>query len=231
MNKLLCGLLVVSLMCGVAYGEVKGKAGDIRLLVLGNSITRHGPSAAVDWHVNWGMAASDIEKDFSHILQRYFKDLNGGVLPEAKIDNIATFERGYKTMDIAATMKPFIDFKPTVMVLAINENVAGLKGEEDEKAYYEALVKMLKLFKDNGNPKLYVRSSFWPNEPKDRVLRKACEWYGGTYVDISALAKDEKNYARSEREFKHAGVANHPGDAGMKNIADMIWKAVLKNNQ
>ena len=61
------------------------------------------------------------------------------------------------------------------------------------------------------------------------MLRKACEWYGGTYVDISGLAKDEKNFARSEREFKHAGVANHPGDAGMKNIADLIWKAVISS--
>jgi hypothetical protein len=54
----------------------------------------------------------------------------------------------------------------------------------------------------------------------------ACEAVGGTFVDISALSKDEKNYARSERPSKHAGVANHPGDRGMAAIAEEIVKAV-----
>jgi hypothetical protein len=49
---------------------------------------------------------------------------------------------------------------------------------------------------------------------------------GGTFVDISALSKDEKNYARSERPYKHAGVAHHPGDRGMAAIAEEIMKAV-----
>jgi hypothetical protein len=49
---------------------------------------------------------------------------------------------------------------------------------------------------------------------------------GGTFVDISRLGSDTKNYARSERKFSHDGVAGHPGDAGMAAIAEAIWKAV-----
>jgi alpha-galactosidase len=51
---------------------------------------------------------------------------------------------------------------------------------------------------------------------------------GGISVDISALGKNEKNFARSERPFKHAGVANHPGDAGMAAIAGALLKALPK---
>jgi hypothetical protein len=57
-------------------------------------------------------------------------------------------------------------------------------------------------------------------------MRRACEGLGGTFVDISALARDEKNFARTERPYRHAGVASHPGDRGMAAIADAILRAL-----
>ncbi|MBT7163062.1 MAG: SGNH/GDSL hydrolase family protein, partial [Victivallales bacterium] len=60
------------------------------------------------------------------------------------------------------------------------------------------------------------------------ILEKACAKVGGIFVDNRALGKDEKNYARSERDFAHKGVAAHPGDQGMKAIADSILKALSK---
>lgn len=69
-----------------------------------------------------------------------------------------------------------------------------------------------------------MRSSFWANPAKDKAFAFARVSVGGIYVDVSALGKVEANYARAEREFKHAGVANHPGDKGMAAIADAIVK-------
>ena len=54
-----------------------------------------------------------------------------------------------------------------------------------------------------------MRSCFWKNSAKDQALQHASTAAGGRFVDISALAGDESNYARSERPFKNAGVANH----------------------
>ena len=34
-----------------------------KVLFLGNSITKHGPKADIDWSGNWGMAASEEAKD------------------------------------------------------------------------------------------------------------------------------------------------------------------------
>ena len=52
-----------------------------------------------------------------------------------------------------------------------------------------------------------------------------------TFIDISALGADESNAARSERKIEHAGVAGHPGDKGMRAIADAIFKAMLERGK
>jgi hypothetical protein len=71
-----------------------------------------------------------------------------------------------------------------------------------------------------------VRSSFWATPEKDDALRQACAEVSGIFVDISALSKDERHFARSERPFNHQGVAHHPGDHGMAAIAAAILKAM-----
>jgi hypothetical protein len=38
------------------------------LVVVGNSITRHGPAPSIDWSGDWGMAAPSSDKDFSHLV-------------------------------------------------------------------------------------------------------------------------------------------------------------------
>lgn len=49
------------------------------------------------------------------------------------------------------------------------------------------------------------------------------------FVDNSRLGSDEANFARSERKIDHEGVAGHPGDKGMKAIADTLWAAIEKH--
>jgi alpha-galactosidase len=195
-----------------------------KVLFLGNSITRHGPSKKVDWSGNWGMAASAQDKDYVHLVTKALAK-NDGTAPETLVNNIATFERQYAAYD-AAQFKDAAAFGADLIVVCIGENVPNLATDVAKVQFKDSVVKMLNGIRADRKPVIVVRSSFWANAAKDGALKQACAEVGGVFVDISALCKDEKNFARSEREFKHAGVANHPGDQGMQAIADAIVGAV-----
>ena len=201
-----------------------------RVLILGNSITSHGPNASIGWNANWGMAASAPEKDFAHLLLERLRQQAhsaGKPAPVACIRNIATFERQFATLDLRDLAFPFADFRPDLIVLAIGENVPALDTPELQRDFHQALTRLIQQLRHfQPDARLVVRSCFWPNAVKDRLLKQVCDEQRGTFVDISALAKDERCFARSERPFKHNGVANHPGDFGMNAIADAIWNAL-----
>ena len=142
------------------------------------------------------------------------------------VKNVADFERNHLGYDIAGKFTDAAAFKADLIILCIGENVAALKTPADQAKYQEQVTALLKTLKSAPNAQVIVRSSFWANTAKDTAMRNACEAVSGTFVDISALGKDEQNYGRSERPYKHAGVANHPGDRGMAAIAEAIVKVV-----
>lgn len=197
-----------------------------KVLFLGNSITKHGPKADIDWSGNWGMAATAEAKDYVHLVTKALTD-KAGAAPEVLVKNIADFERAYADYDIATKLKEVVDFQADLIILAIGENVPGLKTPEDKTKLQSAVVKLLTAVKAGHQATVLVRSSFWASAAKDETLQQACAAVGGIYVNITSLSRDESLYARSERPFKHAGVANHPGDKGMAAIADALVKALL----
>jgi GDSL-like Lipase/Acylhydrolase family len=198
-----------------------------KLLFLGNSITQHGPKPEIGWTGNWGMAASALDKDYVHVLAARIGKAAGGE-PQILAKNIADFERGHPTYDIAAGMKDELAFRPDVVVVAIGENVPALDSAEAKTKYREAFVRLLTTLTENSHPVIFVRGCFWPNPEKDELMKQAAAETGAIYVDVGALGGDPANAARSERTIEHAGVAGHPGDRGMQAIADALWKAIEK---
>lgn len=196
-----------------------------KVLFLGNSITRHGPKADIDWTGDWGMAASAAEKDYVHLVTQGLA-ARAGTAPEVMVRNIADFERGYAGYDASARLQDAIQFEADLVVLAIGENVPALKSPGDRAAFQAAVASLLAALTSGRRPVVIVRGGFWSDAAKDGALKQACAAAGGIFVDLGALGKDERNYARSERPFKHAGVANHPGDQGMAAIAAAILAAL-----
>lgn len=196
-----------------------------RILFLGNSITWHRPKAEIGWTDDWGMAASAQEKDYVHLVIGRLAGAMGRK-PEAMIESVVDLEREYHRFDLSPLIRKCRDFKPDVVVLAMGENVPALKTEADRAGFKTAVSKLLNGIKKDSNPAIFVRSCFWPEPIRDGILKEVCTGVGGVFVDIGALGRDESNFARSERKFQHDGVAKHPGDKGMKAIADAIWSAI-----
>jgi lysophospholipase L1-like esterase len=200
-----------------------------KILFLGNSITLHGPAPDIGWTGNWGMAASMQEKDYVHLLTAHIAKV-AGAQPKTMVKNIAKFEREYNTYDLAKGLKPELDFNADIVIVAIGENTTEPKTEDERAKFAMAFARLLEELRTHGQPAVFVRSSFWPNTTKDSFMRKASTDAGATFVDITALGFDKSNAANSERSIKHAGVAAHPGDKGMRAIADAIFAAIQKRS-
>ncbi len=213
-------LITFLFVCATVHASAQTK-----VLFVGNSITKHGPKKDIDWSGNWGMAASAEANDYVHLVTKALTE-KAGAAPQVMVKNIADFERAYSGYDIAAKLKEAIEFKADLIILAIGENVPGLKTAEDKMKLQASVAALLRALKGDRKPAILVRSCFWANAAKDEALQQACTAVDGIYVNIGSLSKDEANYARSERPYKHAGVANHPGDKGMAAIAAALVKAL-----
>jgi lysophospholipase L1-like esterase len=223
--------LILSLCCLVTIGRAADKSVDRpirKILFLGNSITRHGSKPSIGWTSDWGMAASAQDKDFVHLVTRSISKIEGTV-PQVMIKTLSGFERHYATYDLDKELKDSIQFQADLVVVAIGENVSRFESEKSKSQFTDSFGKLLRHLKAGDHPTLVVRSCFWGNPVKDKILRQGCEEVGGIFVDIGKLGKDESNYARSERKFTHKGVAAHPGDKGMRAIANAILGAIKKS--
>ena len=219
-------LLTLALALLVVLPSLKAEdAKPQRILFVGNSITLHNPSPKIGWTGKWGMAASAEAKDYVHLVVEALEKKQGHK-PEFRVVNVAEFERGSATYDIAAKLKDEAAFGADTVVLAIGENVPALKTEEAKTQFKDATLKLLKFLKGDRPCTLYVRSCFWAEPVRDGILKEACTAVGGVFIDISTLGKDKANFANSERKIEHEGVGRHPGDRGMQAIADAITAAL-----
>lgn len=76
----------------ISFENPQGKG--MRVLFVGNSITRHGIAHDIGWHDDWGMAASAKEKDYVHRLMKKIDNVKDDAA--YCICQVASWERGYR---------------------------------------------------------------------------------------------------------------------------------------
>jgi hypothetical protein len=195
--------------------------GEFKVLVYGNSIALHAPKADIGWTNCWGMAASAPEKDFAHLVVSGL-EAKLGKKADFRIRNLAALERNFTT-NIATVVEISADaaWKPDYVAIAIGENSPNI--DESNAALFQKFLADIARPFTKYRSMVVMRSPFWRNEPKADCTAKAASEVGAAYVDAGHLGAKAENKAIGL--FSHSGVANHPGDLGMRRLADLILAA------
>jgi hypothetical protein len=225
-KKLACSGFIIAAACSVASPieeSSKSATTPINLVVVGNSLTLHIPLASIGWEGNWGMAASEESKDFSSQLSKLITVRLARPVNLRRV-NMSRFERsfwqaesGQKTVDVSQWLQP-----GGILVTQLGDNVS----ESDALTYgfAKAYSDLIDGFMSRGpkEVKLVCLGTWWPNKKRESEIKAACERMNGSYVQISDISTVKSNVAGSERVFTSSGVAAHPGDKGMMQIARRI---------
>ena len=191
----------------------------IRVMFVGNSITRHGVKPEIGWYNAWGMAASSRENDYVHQLI--------SKIDSAKADaaycicQAAQWEFAYKTgtENFYQMYREAHDFQADIIVLRVIENCR--LDEFDADIFKAELEKLLAYLNPTGKAKAVITTSFW-HHCGDDAIREFSKEHQIPLVEIGDLG--EKDEMKAIGLFENSGVANHPGDLGMKMIADRIYE-------
>ena len=198
--------------------------GSPRVAFIGNSITLHNPKEEIGWYGSWGMAASSEENDYLHIIMSKIREK----YPEASycILSGALWERNYITLDLEESYHEAKDFKPDIIVTAITANIP--KDQFEILAFKVAMKKLHDYLVDGREGiKIYQCSSFFNNQLKTQGIKEYCEENGVKYIFISDIVEDRSNCAFDK--FEHGGVGGHPGDKGMKIMAERFLAEIEKD--
>ena len=188
-----------------------------RILIVGNSITRHGPDEHIGWFGDYGMSASKEENDYVHRLARKLNDAF------IMVRQLSAWERGYVDGSFSDSLEEERAFCADEIIFNLGENVCPLKSEE-EKAKFKGAIESLLSLMNPKNAKIYFCTCFWESGSVDGVIREVAKERNMPVVELGEFGKDKKYMAIGL--FEHRGVAIHPGDLGMEAIADRLFQTM-----
>lgn len=197
----------------------------LKVAILGNSITQHGPLPDNGWFGNWGMAASAKEKDFVHLIDKELKNISPNI--ELKYLNIADFEKNYKSFKINTDeITAFREFAPDLLLLRIGDNLPD--SQLDTPEFHKSLQALID-YVANGREemKVILTNSFWTNPYRDYALESFIGTKPYHFADLKGIYAEPANTATDF--FKDINIARHPSDLGMAAIKERIWKVMSRD--
>ena len=193
---------------------------DLKILFAGNSITRHGVAENLGWLGDWGMAASARENDYVHLI------VNSLELAGKKVSycvaNFGEWERSWNDSLLAEKYSAVRDFGADIVVVRLDENAQLLNRADEFMPHYENLIR----FFAGDRARVVLTDLFWQYEPFDKAVERLAKDKGYGFASLSDLG--DRDEMKAHGKFEHAGVAAHPGDKGMAEIASRIYKQIEK---
>lgn len=189
---------------------------DLRILFIGNSITRHAPLHQRGWYGNWGMAASKIENDYVHQLVALINK-NSECNLKFHIVHVSRWESNFNLSKESYQNEK--NFFPHIIVVRLGENINEEYAKNND--FTNSLVELVEFFKID-NSKVIITNTFWQKKYIDSQIIKLANKMNWLFVDISDLYNDKTKYT-AQSEYNDWGVGIHPNDLAMKEIARRIY--------
>lgn len=196
---------------------------DYNYLAIGNSITIHPLNEY--WWNECGMAATTVENDYVHLVASAL---------DAKFYayNFATWElMGHDRGETLSLLDGLLSEELDLVTIQLSENASDLSTFESD---FEELIRYVQ--KGAPDVQILVIGDFWDKEQKDEMKQKASEETRVEFISLDEIKGLEEYQCGMDttvydsegnpHTVEHDGVADHPGNAGMKWIADRIIDVV-----
>ena len=195
----------------------------LKILFAGNSITLHSIKEDIGWFNECGMAASCPENDYVHktveILSQNHPQINHCIV------QVAEWERRYKEgSSVLGLYENARDFDADIIVMRCGENCP--KDDFDSAVFKQEFNELVNFFNPNKTAKVILTTCFWHHPADESIIE-----YGKENNLPVVLLGDlgHKDEMKATGLFWHSGVAHHPGDLGMLNIAERIANSICQN--
>jgi hypothetical protein len=205
----------------------KGESNKVfKVLIIGNSFATHPVAENIGWEHESGMAASEPGKDYAHLLLAKIS----AKLPDEKIairvSNFAKFERNPDNLS-QSIIDSLGNFRPDIVIFQLGENVK----EQDLPLFKQKYTELINYFRKNDSTDIICTTPFYPSLKNNSVIDSisintnsfVADLSGLTLLDEENFAKNEANYAGDKTKWKANGIGLHPGNKGMKNIAEQLF--------
>lgn len=205
---------------------------DYNYLAIGNSITKH--ALASYWWNEIGMAASDADHDYYHLVVRYLLEHKKKTHSEA-FSFIIWEQQSLDREETLTLLEPYLSDGLDLITIQLGENALSIETFEHD---FEVLIRFLQ----NKAPKarVIIIGDFWTMSNRDALKQNVAKITGAEFVSLEGIKDNPEYYCGigqivydsdgNEHIVEHKGVASHPGDNGMLEIANRIIEQIETGN-
>lgn len=188
----------------------------IRILFVGNSITKHASKPSIGWERDCGMAASSVESDYVHrilqkIRERYDENVSYAIAQVAEYER-TFFEHGPEYHYEAAR-----DFDADIILMFFGANVQkSYDTMENPPKTFAVAYEELRNYLATPNSAVFHSMGYYVRPVLDDEKRAVARKFGEPFIDITDIRSLPETH----------GLHNHPNDLGMQMIATRFWETI-----
>ena len=178
----------------------------------------------------FGMCASDSKNDYYYYVKEYLKTFNSDVVCNKLLG--APYEQTETQSGLDSWIVDNINTQTTdydLVIIQLGDNVNNEVRNELFKTSCKQLIQAVRTHMPSA--RVSWVGEWYSSAQRQEIIAQSCSETGSIFIDISDLSIKENQAAIGDIitrddgttfEVTNSGVASHPGDKGMKLIADRI---------